>query len=218
MMIWWLPPENPDLKIRYQKNCVPGYTSLTNYKKTDWYIPPPKKLRHSRTSFDFWEPWFSCGQKRHVNRDRKNPSRWRPVFEYCSVVGQDGKFYVNQNMDKCLLRNDEWANEVSGLRAAEASYPRDCSRRFFGGKLLSGQALPETSISATDKGETWPLNIWLMPHRRTSCEYGILLNCSMNAKLMGELNWTIQLVRSLSCKFGEELILLWGIYGVEWAP
>jgi len=133
--------ENENLKIYYHRNCVSRYTSKTNlakYKNNEG-APPAKRLRRSSSVFDFKLHCLYCGKACEINKDPKNPQRWRPAFLCRSTHTEyGGKPYKEYLLEKCNSRNDHWANEVqsriegavSDLHAVDARYHKDCMSLF----------------------------------------------------------------------------------------
>ena len=128
------------------KNCVLTYCSKEHIrrllrKRRAAELPDTaldtKRLRGSvrgEVPFCFREHCFFCGERCDVDRDRKNPNRWRKAFicrtgtEYGTKTGKD------QILRQCRERGDEWGKEVesrvnsalSDLHAADARYNEDC--------------------------------------------------------------------------------------------
>jgi len=113
-------------------------TNLAKYKNNDG-APPAKRLRRSSSVFDFKLHCLYCGKACEINKDPKNPQRWRPAFLCRSTHTEyGGKPYKEYLLEKCNSRNDHWANEVqsriegavSDLHAVDARYHKDCMSLF----------------------------------------------------------------------------------------
>ena len=139
---------NEEISLSYHKNCVSRYTSRTNlahHKKvttdTDAQEQPTKKrLRRSAEHFDFKKHCLYCGEACNVEKDPKNPSRWRPSFLVRSTHSEhERQPYSDYILSKCCQRSDEWSEQVklriqgavSDLHAVEGRYHVDCRNRFF---------------------------------------------------------------------------------------
>lgn len=138
---------NPNLKINFHKNCVSKYATKSNYRS---YLKdkgnkdrPTKRLRTSVT-FNFLTHCLYCGESCIVEKDKKNPTRWRPAYMCRSIHKQQKlqkkpKDYKEYIIDKCKERNDDWGSEVEmriegaicDLHAADARYHQECMQRFF---------------------------------------------------------------------------------------
>ena len=138
---------NPNLKLNFHKNCVSKYTTKSNYKshmKDNGNKDHPSKRLHTSESFDFLTECLYCSELRIIEKDKKNPTRWRPVYLCRSTEKRqkkEKKFkdYKEYIIDKCKKRNDDWGTEVSmriegaisDLQAANTRYHQDCMQRFF---------------------------------------------------------------------------------------
>ena len=133
---------NPELKISYHKNCVSRYTSKSNLPKDTPWIgeteEPPRKLRKSTLQFNFRKHCLYCGKTCSLEKNPKNPARWREAYLCRSTKSK----HENQDYKQFLLelydyRNDEWAGQVRlriegtlDLYAADARYHKDYSSLF----------------------------------------------------------------------------------------
>ena len=153
--------EKEDLIINYHKNCVSRYTSKSNlakYQKNTLDAPPPKKLRHLSSTFEFKEHCLYCGEICDVNKDPKHPERWRHAYICRSTVSEHDKTpYKEYLLQKCKIHGDGWADEVrcriegslSDLHAVEARYHKDCMSLFFSNrnrKYEQSQAASATQL------------------------------------------------------------------------
>ena len=155
--------KNDNLKIHYHKNCVSRYTSKSNlakYESSDCGSQPPKKLRRSCVQFDFMNQCLYCGEACEINKDPKNPERWRPAYMCRSTYSErDEKPYKQYLLDKCDNRGDSWANDVrlriqgaiSDLHAVEARYHRDYLSRFTGNKNITQDNQEPSSTHPTNE-------------------------------------------------------------------
>ena len=147
--------ENDNFKTYYHRNCVSRYTSKTNLAKlkNNESASPVKRLRRSTSVFDFKRHCLYCGNACELNKDPKNPQRWRPAFLCRSTLTEHGdRPYKEYLLDKCHSRNDHWANEVqtrikaavSDLHVVDARYRKDCMSIFVRNRCLADN-LKDTS-------------------------------------------------------------------------
>ena len=133
---------DPNKTIFYHKNCISRYTSKSNLAKYELQnVPeePPRKLRKSCVQFNFREHCLYCGDTCDLEKDPKNPGRWRRAFLCRSTYSKDDKKpYKDFLLERCNIRNDEWANKIKirlegalDLHAADARYHRDCMCKFM---------------------------------------------------------------------------------------
>ena len=133
--------------IYFHRNCVFRYTSKSNikWKKTNEDShPPAKKLRRSAV-FNFKFQCLFCAGECEINKDPKNPNRWKPAYLFRSIKKDEEKTYKQYLFEKCHSRNDYWANEVqsridsavSDLLAADARYHKKCLSLFISNWYLS---------------------------------------------------------------------------------
>ena len=154
---------NKNLKIFFHRNCVSRYTSKSNliaYNKNETDSSPPvKKLRKS-SAFDFRFHCLFCGEACEVNKDPKNPQRWKPAYMCRSIWKDHGsKNYKEYLLEKCISRSDYWADEVRGriesavsdLHAADARYHRYCMSAFMNGRFLSESSNNQSTLQREDK-------------------------------------------------------------------
>lgn len=110
------------LKIKCHRSCVSTYTSKsqTDQHKRKFDGPsssgiPVKLTRRSTDTsiFSFQHQCIFCGDRCQVEKDRKNPTRWRPAY-VCREVGTEvGKPSLKQSIiNACNKRNDAWAEKV----------------------------------------------------------------------------------------------------------
>ena len=153
---------NSDLTIFYHKNCVSRYTSKSNlakYEQGNVQEEPPRKLRKSSVQFSFREHCLYCGEICDLGKDPKHPRRWRPAFLCRSTYSEhDKKPYKDFLLERCRVRNDEWASQVRlrlegalDLHAADARYHRDCMCKFMALRNIH-QTLPESETDLVDQG------------------------------------------------------------------
>ena len=107
---------DPNLTVYYHKNCVSRYTSKSNlvkYGSISDEEEPPRKLRKSDCHFNFREHCLYCGESCQLEKDPKNPIRWRAAFLCRSTYSElENKPYKEYLIEKCTARNDQWANKV----------------------------------------------------------------------------------------------------------
>lgn len=149
--------EKEDLKIYYHKNCVSRYTSKSNlakYQRATSDAPPPKKLCHLSSTFDFKQHCLYCGESCDLNKDPKHSGSRRHAYICRSTVSEHNKTpYKEYLLEKCKIRGDSWADEVqcriegalSDLHAVEARYHRDCMSVFSSATEIAGMtsSLPQ---------------------------------------------------------------------------
>ena len=132
---------NPSLTICCHKNCVSEYTSKqhirrcrSNEGRISSSEQPPKRIRRSEVStFNFLEHCIFCGRDCVLERDKRNPSRWRPSYPFRTIQHKTGATPKEAVLERCNEREDEWGREVSvrlhgavsDLHAADARYHDD---------------------------------------------------------------------------------------------
>ena len=143
--------DNPSLKVWYHMNCVSKYESPRTLSRIQHRVLPrqtQRKLRRSHSSFHFQTHCLYCGEECDLQKDRKNPTRWRYAYQCRSAVSStDSRPYKEFILGICSERKDEWGDEVrvriegavSDLHAAEARYHVDCYSRFVSYKYLPGK-------------------------------------------------------------------------------
>ena len=151
-----------NLTIYYHKNCVSRYTSTSNlnkyYNNENDSPPPVKRVRRSLAGlFDFRTHCLFCGEACELNKDPKNPQRWKAAYLCRSIIKLDGsKSYKEYLLEKCHSRSDQWANQVqhriesaiSDLHAADMRYHKNCYSLFMSNRCLSDD---QNSVSVEDK-------------------------------------------------------------------
>lgn len=142
---------NAELVLRVHKTCVDKYVHPKEVQKAMEHqqecgdaepadVPPKRTRRSELPNFSFLQNCIFCGDDCAVEKDPKNPSRWRPAY-ICRQVERIGhiKSLKQEILDKCDERNDEWASQVrirvagavSDLHAADARYHIDCRVNFM---------------------------------------------------------------------------------------
>ena len=137
--------------ILCHKNCISTYCSkehITRHLKRQTLAnssscdPRPKRLRCNENKFDFKENCIFCGKACVVQRDKRNPSRWREAY-LCRTADRRGKeSFKSAILRHVQQRNDTWSVDVamrvnsalSDLHAADGRYHKDCHSRFFTNK------------------------------------------------------------------------------------
>ena len=98
-----------------------------------------KRLRGCSNMFNFREHCLFCGLQCLVDRDERNPSRWKEAY-LCRTADRGGRMSFKEViLLRCNERNDEWSREVSlrvhsaisDLHAADARYHKQCRSQFF---------------------------------------------------------------------------------------
>jgi ligand-binding sensor protein len=81
-----------------------------------------------------------CGEKCELQKDSKNPSRWRLAYKFRQILSPDRKTTLKESiLETCAVRNDHSAEQVRlrnhgivcDLIAAEARYHTDCRASFM---------------------------------------------------------------------------------------
>jgi len=205
------------------KNCVSTYTSKTHIKR---YLsktsnsesePSRKRNRRSEATFSFREHCLICGERCISEHDGKNPGRWRRVVQ-CRTAGGGSKLksFKDTILETCDQRDDEWSQEVklriqgavSDLHAADAQYHKDCMSTFRGHRNVQATLNVDTDKVDIDEAlelvvddlQSEPSRIW------NSLEVDDLYS-SYKGMLLSQR----QLVKSLSDRFGQDLLILSGI-------
>ena len=143
--------ENPNLSLVCHRSCVSSYTSNSHIQRhlkrhggtseNTSEAPPKKRTRLSESCiFNFQDHCIFCGKACVLNKDSKNPSRWRKAL-MCrtSDRGPNNKTFKQVILDVCHSRNDEWAwkvqvrvqGAISDLHAMDARYHDDCRVKFM---------------------------------------------------------------------------------------
>ena len=140
--------KNQEFTLKYHRSCVLSYTSkhhLNRHKKRESSSnivssKPPKRLRRSEvTAFSLRDNCLFCGERCEIERDKKQPNRWRRAVLCRTADAIPGlKSFKQRILDVCERRNDNIANQVrlhvegavSDLHAADARYHVDCLASF----------------------------------------------------------------------------------------
>ena len=152
--------KNKDLVIHYHKKCVSSYATISNTKWSEQKprtVEPKKKVRRSLVPFDFKTQCIYCGGHCEIEKDPKNPSRWKPAYLYRTTKSKTNKPNKEFLLEKCDQRNDEWGEQVkirlegavSDLYAADTRYHHNCMQRF-----LAGRCSLEGEVHLASKSET----------------------------------------------------------------
>lgn len=146
--------ENPECTIKCHRSCASTYTSSVqverhkrkNTESLSPYIPPKTRKRSSLPGFIFSEHCLFCGEICVLEKDPKNPKRWRPAY-LCRKIGDaDGQKSLKQAiLNACERRQDELSDNVrqrvhsavSDLHAADARYHVDCRNSFLSEKTFA---------------------------------------------------------------------------------
>lgn len=149
-----------DISLSYHKNCVSRYTSKTNLSHHQNVTadtqcqeqPTKKRFRRSEEQFDFKHHCLYCAETCDVDKDPKNPARWRPSYLVRSTHSEyEQQPYTDYILSKCSQRSDAWSEQVKlrihgafgDLHAVEGRYHVDCRNRFFSDRACSGQTDPK---------------------------------------------------------------------------
>lgn len=176
----------------------------------------PKKTRRSsmvsETKVQFQRALLFCEEYCQLEKDPKNPSRWKPAFLCRQIFSKNGKELKKSILQKCDERADTPANEVkirlegalSDLPAADVKYHLECRSMFMSSrnmKAASASSKPRTEdidvtfdtiVNAMNKDQKC---VW------SSMELHKLYqsNCDLSMK---------QLLAKIEMYFGTELLVL----------
>ena len=147
---------NEHFTIKFHKNCVSSYTSKTNIERIKRRLEenpeveqaPKRGRRSSITSFNFREHCLFCGEPCVVERDSKNPNRWRPAFLCRTAERGDRPSFKQSILSICDIRNDELSQSVkmrvlsavSDLHAADARYHDNCRVKFMSPRSVASSS------------------------------------------------------------------------------
>lgn len=140
--------------MRCHKSCVSSYTSKAHTDRhkrrseaeSDASIPRKVTRRllmgDAAEPFNFRKHRLFCGEDCNVERDEKNPARWRQAYVFREL---DKKQAL---VELCCKRNDDAAAKVKlrlegvlcDLHAEESRYHLDCRQRFASLRSLPGEA------------------------------------------------------------------------------
>ncbi|PIK51924.1 hypothetical protein BSL78_11179 [Apostichopus japonicus] len=208
--------ENEYLKIYYHRNCVSRYTSKTNLAKykNNVSAPPAKRLQRLLSVFDFKLHCLYCGQACEINKNPKNPQRWRPAYLCRSTHSVHcDKPYKEYLLEKCHSRNDHWANEVqsriegavSDLHAVDARYHKDCMSLSVSNRCRLEDEKVTTEQPETDKALQFVIETLQADRSRIwnsvelFKEYQDSHGCALTR---------VRLIKELRKYFGNELVVL----------
>ena len=141
--------------LKCHENCISTYTSdihiarfLNKIRKNDSTSETiPKRIRRSETSAFLWkEQCLFCGEICNLEKDPKNPNRWREAYLCRTSDRRNKQIYKDTLLQICDERNDKWAEEVRtrlsdvrashDLHAADARYHNDCRKLFTNAKNI----------------------------------------------------------------------------------
>ena len=154
--------EDKGFTINCHKSCVSTYTSKehvqrhlkrVNQEKPSSSIPRKKTRLSSEDIFSFQRDCLFCGELCVLEKDKKNPERWKPAYLCREVKDKSLKQSI---LEMCDEREDEWATSVrirvqgaiSDLHAADARYHVQCKAKFM--TNMPGSK-PKTKITDDDK-------------------------------------------------------------------
>ena len=214
---------DPTLTIKCHKSCVSTYTSktLTQRHKRKHDEPfssniPAKITRRSTdiSIFSFQHQCLFCGDRCDVEKNIKNPSRWRPAY-VCREIGTEaGKASLKESIiNACNTRNDAWGEKVrrrvegalSDLHAADARYHVDCRLHFLSQKYVT---LAASNVSGTeDVDEAFEQLVSQMNGNKSKIWNSVeLFNAYTDYK--GNICARKTLLKKLCEHFGNDLIVL----------
>ena len=114
---------NANLTIDCHKSCVSSYTSnhhVTVFNKRKHsqgppsYIPPKTRRQSSACrNVDLLQDCLFCGEECELQKDSKNPSRWRPAYKFRQILSPGRKTTLKESiLETCAVRNDDLAEQV----------------------------------------------------------------------------------------------------------
>lgn len=215
--------ENHDLTIKCHKSCVSTYTSTTQIQRyikrtkqvEEPSVIPQKKTRLSNVStFSFQQHCIFCGEDCNLERDAKNPARWKPAY-LCREIEpkKDNKSLKQSLLDICDCRDDEWASTVrlriqgaiSDLHAADARYHVACRCSFTGSRAVATAACSKTTSESVDAA----FNSLIQTVREDLTRVWNSVELFNSYVEYGGTNLSRKgLVKSVSECFGEDLLVL----------
>lgn len=98
-----------------------------------------------------------CGEECRLTKDKKNPSRWKPAYQFRKV--EEGKKLKDTILDICNERKDEWSEQIrvrmsaviSDLHAADARYHVTCWSNFLFPRSRASATKNESKVEQTDQ-------------------------------------------------------------------
>ena len=106
--------KDPNLTLYSHKNCISRYTSsemISRFKRkahqADLPMQPLKRTRSSKheTAFEFNLHCIFCGNLCNLEKDPKNPKRWKPAYLCKDIIkSNDQKLKVDKNNPNKLKR------------------------------------------------------------------------------------------------------------------
>ncbi len=138
--------ENPNLSLKAHKSCISTYTPTEHVSRSIQKRSIDQHPQRSQSEPACQRRWSQFTFKKHcrfcgllcLNRNPKNPNRWRKVVK-CRTANQGvQKTFKEVVLEKCDQRGDVWAVEVrtrvngatSDLRAADGGYHDDSYKSF----------------------------------------------------------------------------------------
>lgn len=149
-----------------------------------------------------------------LQKDGKNPSRWRPAYKFRQIKSPDRKTTLKESiLETCAVRNDDLAEQVrlrlhgimGDLHAAEAIYHTDCRASFLSLDHVTFAANQSDKPEQDDPAMEYVIGVMKKDQSQ-------LWNSIDLYKLYTENGGKIQsrktLLRKLSEFFGDDLIVL----------
>ena len=214
---------NANLTIDCHKSCVSSYTSTHHIKvfnKRKHQEPsscsPTKTRRQSSDcgKFDIIRDCLFCGEKCELQKDSKNPSRWRPAYKFRQILSPDRKTTLKESiLEACAVRNDHSAEQVRlrihgivcDLTAAEARYHTDCRASFMSLDHLTFAASKSDKPEEDDHAMEYVIGV--MKKDQSQIWNSIDLY-ELYIENGGKIQSRKTLLRKLSDFFGDDLIVL----------
>ncbi len=203
------------LSIESHRDCVSTYTSKLQTKRhlkrqnkvSSLPNHSPKKTRLSTNAvFDYQKQCVYCGEDCNVDKDGKNPARWRPAY-VCTLltIKKTILSVCDERKDEAALRvRSRTETVISDFPAAEVRYHVNCRSNFMSPKSVRLASTSDTS-SMIDNAldilkeeiQNDQTHIWnsIDLHKMYTENGGVILSRKT-------------LVKELSTYFGEDFLVL----------
>ena len=143
----------------YHSDKIQRHIQRTKQAEEPSVIPQKKTRRANTSTFSFQQHCIFCREDCNLERDRKNPARWKPAY-LCREIEpkSDNKSLKQSLLDICDCRDDDWASTVrlriqgaiSDLHAADARYHVTCRCSFTGSRAVATAAHSKTTSESDD--------------------------------------------------------------------
>ena len=148
--------DNERFTIKYHNNCIVSYASKSrvarflkrkgnNADKADEEASKRTRRSDCKEAFCFKQQCLFCTKECIMDRDSKNPGRWRQVV-VCRTADCTGLKTLKENIiETCDARQDEQSigvkmrvmSAISDLHAADARYHKDCFSKFMSARNVA---------------------------------------------------------------------------------